>query len=99
MAEKDVMIRIEKGAIVLQMWRRTVFRSQSHSRRTKVQVFQAMVMSVLLYGAETWSVTQQDIRRLMTFQMRYHLDIMGVTFCDMRRNSDILEETGELLII
>ena len=97
-AEKDVKIRIEKAATVYQMWRRKVFRSRNLSRRTKVQVFRAMVMSVLLYGAETWTVTQQDIRRLKTFQMRCLRDIVGVTLWDMRRNVDILEETGELPI-
>ena len=30
-------------------------------------------------GAETWTVTQQDIRRLKTFQMRCLRDIVGVT--------------------
>ena len=69
-AEKDVKTRIERVATVYQMWRRKVFRSRNLSRKTKVQVFRAMVMSVLLYGAETWTVTQQDIRRLKTFQMR-----------------------------
>ena len=54
--------------------------------------------SVLLYGVETWSVTQQDMRRLNTLQMRCLRDIVGVTLWDMRRNVDILEETGELPI-
>ena len=54
--------------------------------------------SVPLYGSETWTVTQQDIRRLKTFQMRCLRDIVGVTLWDMRRNVDILEETGELPI-
>ena len=80
------------------MWRRKVFRSQNLNRRTKVQVFRTMVTLVLLYGAETWTVTQQDIRRLKTFQMRCLRDIVGVTLWDMRRNVDILEETGELAI-
>ena len=97
-AEKEVKTRIERAATVYQMWRRKVFRSRNLSRRTKVQVFRAMVMSVLLYGAETWTVTQQDIRRLKTFQMRCLRDIVGVTLWDMRRNVDILEETGELPI-
>ena len=80
------------------MWRRKVFRSRNLSRRTKMRVFRSMVMSVLLYGAETWSPTQHDIRRLKTFQMRCLRDIVGVTLWDMRRNGDILEETGELPI-
>ena len=66
-AENDVKIRIERVATINQMWRRKVFRSRNLSRITKVQVFQAMVMLVLLYGVETWTVTQQDIRRLKTF--------------------------------
>ena len=96
--DRDVRIRLEKAATVYQMWRRKVFRSRNLSRATKVQVFRSMVMSVLLYGAETWSVTQHDIRRLKTFQMRCLRDIVGVTLWDKRRNVDILEETGELAI-
>ena len=39
---------------------------------------------------------EQDIRRLKTFLMRCLRDIVGVTLWNMRRNVDILEETGEL---
>ena len=87
---------LEKAATVLPLWSRMVFRSQNLSRRTKVQVFRAMVMSVLLYGAETWLITKQEIRRLKTFQMRSLWDI--VTLWDMLCNVDILEATGELPI-
>ena len=57
-----------------------------------------MVMSILLYGAETWPVTQHDVRRLKTFQMRCLCDIVGVTLWDKWHNVDILEENGELPI-
>ena len=73
-----------------------MFRSRNLSKTTKVRVFRSMVMSVLLYGAETWPVTQHDIRRLKTFQMRCLRDIVGVTLWDKQHNADILEETGEL---
>ena len=53
-------------------------------------------MSVFLYSAETWPVTQHDIRRLKTFQMRCLWDIIGVSLWGKQRNADILEETGEL---
>ena len=97
-AKKDVKMRVEKSATIYQMWRRKVFRSRNLNRRTQVQVFRTMVTLVLLYGAETCSLTQQDTRRLKTFQMRCLRDIVGVTLWDMRRNVDILEETGELAI-
>ena len=56
------------------------------------------VTLVLFYGAETWSVTQQDIRRLKMFQVRCLRDIVTLDLWDMRCNVDILEETGELPI-
>ena len=88
--------RLEKAATVYQMWRRKLFRSRSIAKRTKIHVFRVMVMSVLLYGAETWAITQQGLKRLHAFQMKCLRDIVGVTLWDQRRNEDILAETGEL---
>ena len=65
--EKEVAVRLEKAGKVYQMWRRKVFRSRNLGKATKLQAFRTMVMSVLLYGAETWPVTQHDIRKLKTF--------------------------------
>ena len=53
-------------------------------------VFKAMVRSVLLYGAETWAVTQQVLRWLHAFQMKCLRDIVGVTLRHKLRNEDIL---------
>ena len=94
--EREVAVRLEKASKVYQIWRQKIFGNRNLSRPTKMHVFRTMVMSVLLYGAETWPVTQHDIRKLKTFQMRCLRDIVGVTLWDMRRNADILEETGEL---
>ena len=55
-------------------------------------------MSVLLYGAETQAVTQQDIQKLRTFQTRSLRDILGVTQWNMLCNTVILERTRELLV-
>ena len=55
-----MVTRLEKASRVYQKWRRQVFWSRSVSKRTKLHVFQVMVMPVLLYGAETWAVTQQE---------------------------------------
>ena len=94
--EKEVAVGLEKAGKVYQMWRRNVFRSRNLSKTNKMQVFWNMVMSVPLYGAETWPVTQHDIKRLRTFQMRCHRDILGLTQWDMHRNVDIMKETDEL---
>ena len=38
-----------------------------------------------LYGAETWAVTQQELRELHAFQMKCLQEIVGVTLWDRRR--------------
>ena len=92
----EVSTRLERTATVYQMWRRKVFRSRSVSKKTKAHVFRVTVMSVLLYGSETWAVTQQDLKRLHAFQMKCLRDIIGVTSWNKRRNEDILAEVGEI---
>ena len=96
--EREVTVRLKKAGTVYQMWRWKVFRSRNLSKTTKLRAFRTLVMSILLYGAETWPATQQDIRKLKTFHMRCLRDILGITLWDRRRNTDILEETGELPI-
>ena len=95
-AEKEVSVRLEKAGKVHQIWRRKVFQSRALSSATKVRAYQTLVMPVLLYGAETWTVTQHDIRRLKSFQMRCLRNILGITLWNRVRNSDILERTAVL---
>ena len=92
----DVGTRLKKASRVYQKWRKEVFRSRSVNKRTKSHVFRVMVMPVLLYGAETWAVTQQELRKLHAFQMKRLRENIGVTLWDRKRNVDILEETDEL---
>ena len=92
------MVRLKKADTMYQMWRWKVFQGCNLSKTTKLRILSTLVMPILLYGAETWSVTEEDIRKLRNFYMRCLQDILGVTLWDMKRNADILRETGELPI-
>ena len=92
--EREVSLRLEKAGKVYQIWRKKVFHSRALSIATKVRVFRTLVLSVLLYGAETWTVTQHDICKLKSFQMRCLRDILGITLWNRVRNTDIPERTG-----
>ena len=69
---------------------------QKCQQETQLDTLQVMVVPVLLYGAETWAVTQQELRKLHAFQMKCLQEIAGVTLWDRRKKVDILEETDEL---
>ena len=65
----EIKKRLQKARTVFysfgQIWKSNVF-----STRTKMKIFQSNVLSVLLYGAECWSINKSDGDRLNAFQRR-----------------------------
>ena len=66
-AEKDIKHRINKAKGSYAMLR-PIWNSREYSRKTKIKIFKSNVLSVLLYGSETWRVTEKDLKKLETFQ-------------------------------
>ena len=47
-----------------------MWKCSSFNINTKVHLYQALVMSVLLYGAEIWTLLAADTKALEAFHMR-----------------------------
>lgn len=47
--------------------------------RLKGQVYKTMIRPVSLYGAETWAIKKQQVKKLMIAEMRCLRTIRGVT--------------------
>ena len=58
-------------------WKRKVFTNRGFSKNTKLKFFRSLVMPVLLYGCETWAITQVDILRLDTFSYALYQIYLG----------------------
>ena len=59
---------------------REILRSRALSRRTKIQVYMTIIRPVLVYGAETWTLTQELSRRLLVFERNVLRRIVGPVF-------------------
>ena len=77
--KEEVKCRIGKAARAFGCLQRPVFRNRHFSAETKKNVYRAVVLSVLLYGAETWAVKAESVRRLNNFHNRCVRTIMGVS--------------------
>ena len=64
---KEITARIAKAGGVFAAMRRNVFAVKAMSKEVKLRVYSASVLSVLLYGSETWNVTAAEIRKLEAF--------------------------------
>ena len=63
----DLDDKIARASKAFGVLRRSVFRDNSLSRQTKMMVYKAVVLGVLLYGAEAWPIKQKDVRTLEAF--------------------------------
>ena len=76
---EDVKCRIAKASRMFGCLRGPIFNNPILSIPTKRAVYKATVLSVLLYGAETWALKAEHVRRLTTFHNRCVRTILGVT--------------------
>ena len=76
---EDVKCRIARASRVFGCLRCPIFDNSTLSIATKQAVYQATVLAVLLYGAETWTLKAAHVRRLTTFHNHCVRIILGVT--------------------
>ena len=75
----DIVVRIDKARKAFWRLARHVWDVKQITLRVKLQVYRACVLSVLLYGAESWTTTYACRRRLEKFHMMRLRKISNVT--------------------
>ncbi|KAK3532531.1 hypothetical protein QTP86_023743 [Hemibagrus guttatus] len=64
------------------------------SMKVKGKIYRAVVISTLLYGAESWTVYRRHVKKLHAFMMRHLRSILKITWIDKMTNKEILDRTG-----
>ena len=69
---------------------------QSHSLRlsTNLQIYRAVVVTTLLYGAESWVLYRKQIRLLERFHQHCLRCILGIKRQDHVSNEEVLKRAG-----
>ncbi|KAJ2946814.1 hypothetical protein O0L34_g16138 [Tuta absoluta] len=69
-----------------------VWRNRSIRRKTKVRLVRALVFSIFLYGAETWTIKSGDSSKINAFEMWCWRRLLRIPWTAMRTNESILKE-------
>ncbi len=72
----------------------SIWRCRYLCLQTKIRVFKSLVLPVLLYGYETWTLNRDLERRLDVFGTKCLRRIMGYRWNDFVSNQRLLHETG-----
>ncbi len=65
------------------------------SRETRKGLIRSLVFSVVLYGAETWTLKKEDRRRIDAFEMWVWRRMLRIPWTAYRTNISIVEELDE----
>jgi hypothetical protein len=96
--EQDIKRRIGLASGVMRNLTR-VWRAKELGIGTKKKIYEVLVLSVLLYNAETWTLKKSDTHRLLVFEMSCLRKIAGVSLREHQRNTEIRERLGMQLDI
>jgi len=89
----DIKRRIGSASSTMSSLSR-IWKDERLTTATKVRLYQALVMSVLLYAAETWTLLAADLRTVEAFYMRCQRQISGIRWIDHISNATVSSHTG-----
>ena len=70
----------------------SVLKSRDITLLTKVHIFKAMVLSVVMYRCESWIIEQAEHKRIDAFEMWCWRRLLRVPWTARRINQSILKE-------
>ena len=94
--DAEISCRIAKAAAVMAKLNKRVWGNDLLSERTKLCVYQACVLSTLLYGSESWTTYARQERRLNRFHLRCLRRLLHIRWQDRVTNTEVLERAGSL---
>ena len=92
--DAEIDKRVGKAATTLARLSSRVWENPKLTNKTKVAVYNACVVSTLLYGSETWTTYARQERRLNSFHMRCLRRILGISWEDKIPNTEVLSRAN-----
>nr|VZI19879.1 unnamed protein product [Spirometra erinaceieuropaei] len=96
--DDEVDRRISKASQAFGRLRSTVWNRHGLQLSTKLKMNKAVILSTLLYRAETWTVYTKQARRLNHFHLSCLRRILKLNWQNRIPDTDVLERTGILSI-
>lgn len=88
--DKEIESRIGKASSAFGRLYHRLWNTHDVSLRVKLNVYRSVVLTTLLYGAESWTLHRRHINQLDAFHMRCLRNITKVKLSDRNRNSEVL---------
>ena len=94
----EVNNRVAKASASFGRLRKSVWDRRGLSLNTKLKVYNAVVLTALLYASETWTVYKRHARQLNHFHMNCLRKLLHIKWQDKIPNTEVLERAGQLSV-
>ena len=84
--------RVGKASTFMARLAERVWYNAMLTLNTKMKVYQACVLSTLLYGSEAWTLYSRQEQRLIAFHMHCLRRLLGITWQDCITSPDVLAQ-------
>ncbi|XP_046863308.1 uncharacterized protein LOC124457060 [Xenia sp. Carnegie-2017] len=91
--EKELRNRMGRASAAFSQLNDRLWQNKHVSTRVKAKVYQAVVLTTLLYGAEAWTIYRLQVKKLSAYMMRHLRDILKISWRDKIANAKILRLT------
>ena len=71
-----------------------IWNCRNLTKGIKILVYETMVIPVLMYGSECWTMRKEDERKILVTEMCWLRRLMGISRLQHIRNDDIRARTG-----
>ena len=72
----------------------SIFKSKDITLPTKVHLVKGMVLPVVMYGCESWTIKKAECRRIDAFELWCGIRLLRVLWTARRSNQTILKEVS-----
>ena len=84
-SKPEVLSRIAKTTAALARLK-TIWSDKHNSLSSKIRLMRSLVISVLLYACETWTLTADILKKLQATEMRCFRKLLGISYRDHIRD-------------
>ena len=78
----EIRTRLSKASYVVSKLRRSVWLQKNLTIETKLGIYRATVLSILLYACEAWCTKKRHIEKLESFHTRNLRSMLGIMYSD-----------------
>ena len=92
--DMEVNNRLSKANSAFGRLRKEVWERRGISQDTKLKVYMAVVLTILLYACESWTVYSRQARKLKHFHTKCLRIILSIKWQDMVPDTEVLTRAG-----